>query len=112
MHGLVVDRNDTGIEIDDQLPGPDCRFRVSLRPAHDRLYARDQLPPVKGLRQEVVGAEPQPLDLVVQLGQTRKDQDRRADPRGAQSPEHLVAVDVRQHQIEENDIVIVEFADL
>ena len=85
---------------------------MALRSAHDCLYARDQLPPVKRLRQEVVGAEPQPLDLMVELGQTREDKDRRTNPRGAQAPKHLIAVDVRQHQIEENYVVIIELADL
>ena len=87
-------------------------FGVALRPAHDRLDARDQLAPVERLGQEIVGAKAQPLDLVVELGETREDQDRGAHPRGAQPPQHLVAVDVRQHQIEENDVVIVELADL
>ncbi len=30
----------------------------------------------------------------------------------AEPAEHLVAVDVRQHQVEEDDVVVVELADL
>jgi len=33
-------------------------------------------------------------------------------PRRAQALQHLVPVDVRQHQIEEDDVVVVELADL
>ncbi len=76
------------------------------------MDARHQLAAVERLGQEIVGAEAQALELVIELGQAGEDQDRRVHPRRAQPPQHLVPVDVRQHQIEEDDVVIVELADL
>src|SRR5688572_10201438 len=108
--GLDLDRS--GIEIDRQLAGLDDRFRVSLGAAHDRLDARQQFAPVERLGQVVVRAEAETLGLVVKLGKARQDQDRRIDARGAQAPQHLVAVDVRQHQIEDDDVVIVKLTNL
>ena len=87
-------------------------FGMALGAADDRLDAGDQLAPVEGLGQEVVGAEAQALDLVVELGEAGEDQDRRVDARGAQPAQHLIAVDVRQHQVEDDDVVVVELADL
>ena len=94
------------------LPVRIVEFGMALGAADDRLDAGDQLAPVERLGQEVVGAEAQALDLVVELAEAREDQDRRAHPRGAQPAQHLVAVDVRQHQIEDDDVVVVELADL
>jgi len=37
VHRLVVDKDNSGIEIDDQLACPNRRFRVALRGADDRL---------------------------------------------------------------------------
>ena len=108
--GLDLDR--AGVEIDRQLAGLDDRFRMALGAAHDRLDARQQFAPVERLGQVVVGAEAETLDLVVELGEARQDQDRRIDARGAQAAQHLVAVDVRQHQIEDDDVVIVKLTDL
>ena len=85
---------------------------VTFRAAHDRLDPRDQLAPVERLGQEVVGAKAQALDLVIELGQTRQDQDRGAHPGRAQPAQHFVAVDVGQHQIQNDDVVIVKLADL
>src|SRR5215469_4226885 len=85
---------------------------MPLRTPHNRLDARNQFSAIKRLGQEIVGPETQPLQLVIQLGQSRKDQNRRAYARRAQSPQHFVAVDVRKHQIEDYDVVIIELADL
>ena len=85
---------------------------MPFRAAHDRLDAGDQLAPVERFCQKIVGPEPETLQLVIEFGQTGKDQDRRTHPRGAQPAQHLVPVDVRQHQIENDDVVIVKLADL
>src|SRR6516162_10975481 len=51
------------------------------------------------------------LDGFIKLDQTRANQDQRPHPSRAQLSQHL-AVDVEEHQIEENDVVIVELPDL
>src|SRR6185437_2564632 len=108
----AIDLDGAAVEVDGELAGADHRFRVALGAAHDRLDARDELAPVERLGQEIVGAETQALDLVIELGQARQDEDRRPHPGGAQPAQHFVAVDVRQHQIEDDDVVVVELADL
>jgi chemotaxis signal transduction protein len=48
----------------------------------------------------------------VACAEAREDEDRRAHLGRAQPAQHLVAVDVGQHQIENDDVVVVELADL
>src|SRR6185437_6210084 len=67
VEGLALDLDDAAVEVDEQLAGADDRFRMPLGAPHDRLDAGDQLAPVEGLGEEVVGAEAEPLDLVVEL---------------------------------------------
>jgi hypothetical protein len=70
-------------------------------PSEDRLHARDELARVERLREVVVGADLEPDDLVHVLVAGRQHQDRHvgglADP-----PAHLDAVDVREHQVEDD----------
>ena len=87
-------------------------FGMTLGAADDRLDAGDQLAAVERLGQEVVGAEAEALDLVIELDETGQDEDRGAHPRGAQPAQNLVPVDVRQQEVENDDVVIVELADL
>jgi hypothetical protein len=70
------------------------------------------LPPVERLRQVVVRAEPQALQLVVEFREPGQDQDRRRHPRRPQPPQDFVAVDVRKHQVKNDDVVIVDLPDL
>src|SRR5215472_353888 len=85
---------------------------MAFRAPHYRLNSSDQLATVERLGQEIVGAEPEAFDLVVELDKAREDQDRRAYARRAQAPQHFVPVDIGKHQIEENDVVIVKLTDL
>jgi hypothetical protein len=107
VDGLAVDGDNAGIEIDGQLAGPDRRSGVTLGPADDRQNSRGQLATIEGLGQEVVGTEAEKLDPFVQLSSSREDYYRRVHTRCPQPLQHLVAVDVRQHQVEEDNVVIV-----
>src|SRR6516165_10343137 len=49
---------------------------------------------------------------MVKLNEAGEDQYRRAYARRAQAPQYFVPVDVGKHQIEENDVIIIELADL
>src|SRR6185437_10686250 len=111
MEWRVFHFDGAAVEIDGELAGTDYRLGMALGAAHDRLDAGDQLTPVEGFRQEIVGAEAQTLDLVVEFGKAGEDEDRRAHARGTQPAQHLIAIDIRQHQVEDDDVVIVEFAD-
>ncbi len=73
---------------------------------------RDQFATIKRLGQKVIGAEPETLQFVVEFGKTRKDQDRSANPRRAQAAQHLVTINIRKHQVKQNNIIVVKLADL
>jgi hypothetical protein len=53
----------------------------------------------------------QAFNLLVRLRKCRKDEDGRFHPCRAQSAQDLVTVDVGQHEIENDDVVIVQLAD-
>jgi hypothetical protein len=80
---------------------------VPLGAPDDGLDPGDQLALVERLGQVVVRAHAQALDLVIQAVEAREDENRGLDPRGAQPAQDLVAVHVGQHQIEDDDIVVV-----
>ena len=85
---------------------------MALAAADDGLDARDQLTLVEGLGQIIVGADAQSLDLVVQFRQAGQDQDRCGDAGGAKTAQNLIAVDVRQHQIQNDYVVVIQLSDL
>ena len=84
---------------------------MALGTADDCLDPRDQLAAIERFGQEIVGADAETFDLVVEFGEARKDQDRRLHARRPQPAQHLVSVDIRQHQIKNDDVVIVQLAD-
>ena len=81
---------------------------MSLGPPDNGLHPGNQLAPVERLRQIVVSAEAKALDLVIQLGKAGKNKDRCLDLRATQAAQNLIAVEVWQHKIEENDVVVIE----
>ena len=112
VDAAAVDLDRLGVEIDRELAGLDHRLRMALRAADDGVDARDQLVAVERLGDIIVGAEAQGADLRVHLADARKDQHRGADLGGAQFLEHVIAVHVGQIEIEADDVVIVELAEV
>jgi hypothetical protein len=110
--GIVVDRNEPIIEIDDESVGADQGFQVAPAAAHNGLDACDKSTAIAWFGQEVVGTELEALNLGVEFWTIGEDQDRRAHARRAQLPQHLVAADIAQRQTEKDNVVIVELADL
>ncbi len=88
---LVVHSDGTTVEINQQLAGADCRVGMALRAADDRLNARYQFAMIERLGQEVVGAEAQALNLVIERIEPRQDEDRGTDPGRPQLPQHLIS---------------------
>src|SRR5271169_4546958 len=68
MQRTVVDFDNPGVEIDDELAGADDRLRVTLGAPDYGMDARHQLAAIERLSQEVIGAEAQALELVIKLG--------------------------------------------
>ena len=108
----AVDLDGLLVEVDDEVAGGDDRLGVALRAAHDGVDAGDELVLVERLGQVVVGAEAEALHLVLDAGHAGEDQDRRLDLGDAQRAQHLVAGHVGQVQVEQDDVVIVELAEI
>jgi hypothetical protein len=75
-----VDADDLVIWIDQQLAGADRRSGMTLRAADDRLDARDQFSPAERFGKEIIGAEIEGLDLMVELTQSGTNETRHANP--------------------------------
>ena len=112
MHAGAVDLDRLGVEIDAEVAGLDDRLGVALGAAHDGVDARDQLVLVERLGHVVVGAEAETLDLILNSGEPREDQDRRLHLRYAKAAKHFEARHVRQIQIEQDDVVVVDLAEI
>jgi len=65
-----------------------------------------------GLGQVVIGSDAETFHLVLGAGETRQDQDRRLHLGDAQGAQHLEPGHVREVQIEQNDVVVVEFSEI
>jgi hypothetical protein len=79
---------------------------LSARTTQERPHSCDQLPHAERFRQVVVGAALEPDDFVVLLALGSQHQDRYIGVR-AFAPDgaaHRDTVDLRQHQIEHDDI--------
>src|SRR6267143_4265386 len=83
---------------------------MALRAANDRLYARYQLTMIEWFGQEVVGAETQALNLVIEGIEPGQDEDRSAHPGRPQLPQHLISVQIRQQQIKYDYVVIIQLS--
>ena len=108
----AADLDRLGVEVDDQVAGGDDRLGVALRAAHDGVDAGDQLVLVERLGHVVVGAEAETLHLVLDAGHAGEDQDRRLHLGDAQRAQDLVARHVGQVQVEKDDVVVVELAEV
>ena len=101
LHGL-------GVQVHVDPARGDDRLRVPLGAADDGVDARDQLLAVERLGHVVVGAETEAAHLALRVVLAGQDQDRRIDPGHAKLAQHLVPIHVRQVQIEEDQVVVVE----
>ena len=101
-----------GVEVDGELAGGDHRLGVALGAAHDRVDARDQLLAVEGLGHVVVGAEAEALELALGVVGAGEDQDRGLDLGEAELAQHVVPVHVRQVEVEQDQVVVVELGEI
>src|SRR5215472_5156405 len=85
---------------------------MALGAAHDRVDARYQLVLVERLGQVVVGAEAEATDLLLDAGESGEDENGRLHLGDAQRPQHLETRHVREVQVEQDDVVVVEFAEI
>src|SRR6516165_3181166 len=112
MDRLLVNRGGPRLQVDDELPNTNRWLRMPVGAAHNRLNARNQLSTIKGFDHVVVSAGMEKFEPLIQLSRPGEDQDGRGHTRGAQPPQHPVALHVGQYQVEENYVVIVEAGQL
>src|ERR1700730_3253064 len=112
MHANLVDLARLGVEVNDEIAGPDDRLGMTLRAAYDGVDAGDQFVPVEWLRHVIVGAEAETLDLILDAGNSGEYQDRCLHLGDAQRSEHLETRHIGQIQVEQNDVVVVELAEI
>ena len=74
-------------------------------PSRDRADAREQLGEREGLGQVVVGAEFEPAHAVAHRAARREEEDGRLHARLAQPAQHLEALHVGQHHVEQDQVV-------
>jgi hypothetical protein len=67
---------------------------------------------VERLGHVVVGAEAEPAHLVLDAGQAGQDQDGGFDFRHPERPQNLETGHVREVQVEKNEVIVVEFAQI
>src|SRR5580704_2627029 len=85
---------------------------MSLRSTHEGLNARDQFVLMEWLSHIIVGAEPETLDLVLDIIEAREKQDRRLYLRTAHRAQHFKARHVRQVQIKDDDVIVIDLAQI
>ncbi|MCY1244362.1 hypothetical protein D9M72_574330 [compost metagenome] len=109
---LSADFHRLGIEIDDQLAGGNDRLGMTLGTAHDRMDACHQLVLVERLGHVVVGAEAETANLVFNSGHAGENEDRRLHLGKTQCSQDLVTGHVRKVEVEKDDVVVIEFAEI
>src|ERR1019366_3998778 len=85
---------------------------MPLRAAHNRLDACDQFVLVKGLGHVVIGTNTETSTLVLNSCETGKNQDRSFHVGDAQSADNLETRHVRKVQIQKDDVVIIQLAEV
>ena len=66
----------------------------------------------KWLGHVIVRAESQTLDLVLDAAEAGQNQDRRLDLGDAQGPQHFETRHVRQIEVEQDDVVVIQLAEI
>src|SRR6059058_4650046 len=85
---------------------------MTLGATHDGVDTRDQLVFMERLGHVVVGPETETFDLVLYARETRKDEDGGLYSRYAQLAQHIETRHIRQVQVEQDDVVVVDLAEI
>ena len=90
----------------------DDGLAISARAPDDSAQPRDQLGAVERLGEVVISAGDEAAHFIGDFIFARKDQHRRLHAGKPQPPQHVIAVNVGQFEVKDDDVVIVEFAEL
>ncbi len=89
-----------------EIADPIDHFLAAATAARQHLDAREQLGERIGLGQIIVAAGAQSLDPVIDLAERRQNERRRLDALAAQGADHREPVELRQHAIDDQDVVL------
>src|SRR5580704_5355969 len=112
IDALPTDLDGLAIEVDDEIADLDDRLSMSLGAAHDGMDARHQLVLVERLSHVIVTTETQAVDLVLDARETGQDQDRGLDLGYPQGAQHFEPRHVRQVKVQQDNVVVVQFAEI
>src|SRR5690606_17752671 len=112
VNALTRNLNGLGVEINHQVARMDDRLRMALRTTNDGVDTRNQLILVERLGHVVVGTETKAPHLVFNTGHARENEDRGLHLGQAQSPQDLITRHVRQVQVKEDDVIIIQLAEI
>src|SRR5271165_3069522 len=112
VHADAVDLNHLGIEVDAEIASIYDRLRMSFGAAHDGMNARHQLVFVEWLCHVVVGTKAETADLVFDADKPGEDENGRLHVGGAQRPQNFESGHVWQIQVEQDNVVIVQLAEI
>ena len=76
------------------------------------MDTRHHLVLVERLGQIIIGAEAEPLHLVLDASEAGEDEDRRLHLGDTQGAQHLVAGHVGKVQVEQDNVVVVELTEI
>ena len=102
-----VDEHFPAVQVQFDRPHPQHRLAEPFAAPHHRLHPSEKLRVVERFDDEVVGAEPEGLDLGWGSGEAGEDQDGGVVPRDPQPAHDLEPLDIRQHEVEQDDVVLV-----
>src|ERR1041384_8570087 len=83
---------------------------MTLGSTHNGVDARDQLILMERFGHIVISTKAETFDLVLYARQTGKDEDRRFHSRYAQLAQHIETRHIRQVQVEQDDVVVIDLA--
>jgi hypothetical protein len=103
--GFAVAAHFARAQVDLQIAELDRRARLVRAPAHERAHAREELFELERLGEVVVGASVEQIDLVRERVERGQHEDG-SGLRRAQLAQERAAVDAREHQVEDDEVVV------
>jgi hypothetical protein len=79
---------------------------VLPRSTEDGLYTSEKLVLVKGLREIVIGSEPEALHFILNVSQAREDQNGCPDPVYPKQSKNLITGNVREVEVQDDQPVL------
>ena len=107
MEGFGADGNRLGVQVDFNIASANNGIGVSFGAADDSLNTGEKFGFVKRFGEVIISAVAQAFNLFIRLGQAGQNENGGVDLGCAEVFKNFIAVHVRQHQVENNDVIII-----